>query len=122
MALDIYSDIDQSLTRNYVVNTDSVKQSIRNILTTRKGTRLFNSEFGSDIHQYLFEIMDDITAFKILNEIISAVGRWEPRVRVDFSKSSCTPDYVQGIYWVTLVFVILANPTELHEFELGISK
>lgn len=122
MAIDIYSDVDQSLKRNYVVNTDSVKQSIKNILTTRKGTRLFNSEFGSNIHQYLFDLMDEVTAFNILNEVVQAVETWEPRVQVNFGQSSCIPDYTNGIYWVNLVFIIKAAPTEVHHYELGISK
>ena len=122
MSIDYYSDIDQSLKKNYVVNVESVKQSIRNILLTRKGTRLFNSEFGSDINKYLFDIMDKVTAFGLLNEIVTAVERWEPRVKINFSASSCVPDYTNKVYWVNLVFVITARPTEVHEYELGLSK
>ena len=121
MSISYYQDIDQSLNHNYVVNVDSIKQSIKNILMTRKGTRLFNSEFGSNIHKYLFDIMDDVTSFNLLNEIVSAVERWEPRVRINFAQSRCIPDYTNRIYWVTLVFTLIINPTEIHEMELGIS-
>ena len=109
----IYSDLDQSLNSEYVYNVNAIKQSIKNILSTRKGTRIFNAEFGSDIHKYLFEIM---------NEIVIAVGRWEPRVTIEVGLSGVTADYQNGIYWVNIVFRIKSNPSELHNFEIGITR
>ncbi|WP_455258652.1 GPW/gp25 family protein [Peptoniphilus asaccharolyticus] len=118
----IYSDLDQSLNSEYVYNVNAIKQSIKNILSTRKGTRIFNAEFGSDIHKYLFEIMDDHTSFALMNEIVIAVGRWEPRVTIEVGLSGVTADYQNGIYWVNIVFRIKSNPSELHNFEIGITR
>lgn len=118
----IYSDLNQSLTSEYLYNVDAVKQSIKNILTTRKGTRYFNSDFGSDIHKYLFEIIDNTTSFALLNEIVTSISKWEPRVIVIPSMSNIACDYVNGIYWVNLAFRIKSSPSELHNFELGISR
>lgn len=120
MALDIYRDVDQSLKRTYVTNVDSIKQAIRNILTTRKGTRLFNSEFGSDIHKYLFDHMDSVTEFNILSEVVKAINLWEPRVTVNFGSCKVVSDKINKIYWITIVFFIKAYPTEVHNYEIGI--
>lgn len=120
----IYSDLNQSLTSEYVYNVDAIKQSLNNILTTRKGTKIFNADFGSNLDKYLFEIMDETTAFGILNEVIIAVNKWEPRVYVVSSQSGVTCDYTNGIYWVNLVFKIKDHleSTELHNFEIGIVR
>lgn len=118
----IYSDLNQSLSSEYIYNVESIKQSIKNILTTRKGTRIFNAEFGSDIHKYLFEIMDNTTSFALMNEIVNSIQRWEPRVRIITDQSNIVADYVNGIYWVNLTFQIISSPTEIHNFELGIAK
>ena len=118
----IYSDLDQTLDSEYLYNVGAIKQSIKNILSTRKGTRIFNAEFGSDIHKYLFEIMDDHTSFALMNEIIIALARWEPRVTVEPGLSNIVADYQNGVYWVNIAFIIKTNPAELHNFEIGITR
>ena len=105
----IYSDINQvdPTKRSLVYDLDSIYQSIGNILSTRKGTRLFLPEFGSNIEDLLFEPMDDITASKLYDFVIEAIERWEPRVQLDYGRSSVTPNYDKYLYDVTLSFRVL---------------
>lgn len=52
---------------------ESVKSNLLHLLTTRKGNRLYKPDFGSNLYQYIFQPMDDITFNQIQNEITSAV-------------------------------------------------
>lgn len=76
-------DIDsvrQDLIRN--VNEEAVKNSIRNLLLTNRGDRLFNNTFGSDIRAILFESHTPATE-QILSDLIqNTIKNYEPRARV----------------------------------------
>ncbi len=41
-----------------VTNEESIKQSIRNIVLTAPGEKLFNPKFGSSVYKMLFEPLD----------------------------------------------------------------
>ena len=62
---------------------EGVRQSVSTILTTPKGTRTMNREFGSDA----FKLVDAGISPGTLLEISAAVGealaRWEKRVRFE---------------------------------------
>ena len=66
------------------IKTDEqlIKDSIFQILNTRKGERFFNREFGSDLHKLIFEPNDEILKDLIDIEVREAISRWEPRVEV----------------------------------------
>lgn len=61
-----------------------IAENIKRILTTRKGERVNNPEFGSDCQKFLF--MPQLAIDDLIAEIKSSVERWEPRVTVE----SCT--------------------------------
>jgi uncharacterized protein len=111
----IYSDINQySPTKTTLVaDLDSIYQSIGNILSTPKNTRLFRPDFGASIENLLFEPMDEETVSSLYDTIILAIQQWEPRVILDYSKSGITPDYDKHIYYVNLTFQVrgLTNTT-----------
>lgn len=67
---------------------DRINQSIYMILSTPKGTRLFNPEFGSDIMKAFFEDQYDTSLlFYYINE---ALTTWEKRIQI--TNISATPD------------------------------
>lgn len=85
----IYTDINQSLLRNPSTadvakkyDIDAVKQSIRNILMTNYGEKLFNPTFGSDLTSLLFELMTPATKILAQKQIAQAIQLWEPRVQI----------------------------------------
>lgn len=63
-------------------NVDSVKQSLRNLILTNKYERLRNPTFGGNIRRYLFEDVNDITAYEIKSDIEYLIKEYEPRVRL----------------------------------------
>ena len=85
-----YSDVNQQdpLTQDKIFDLEDLYQSIHNILNTEKGERLFLPEFGTNIQQYLFELLTTATEQMMLFEIMDAVERWEPRVDVISSLST----------------------------------
>lgn len=113
----LYSDLNQHDPQNtpLLYGIEPIYQSIYNILSTSKGERIFLPEFGADLDNYLFELMTDITAFNILNTIIEAIERWEPRVSLLYGQCSVIPDYDNNKYDVTLVFNVLGLEDESFE-------
>jgi len=69
-----------SLVENDVV--ESVKQNVRLILTTPKGSDVHRPDFGSNLFQLVDSPLNAITAGKIKAEVIEAIEKWEPRASV----------------------------------------
>ncbi len=63
-------------------NENAIARSIRNIVFTVPGEKFFDSSFGSDISQSLFENIDDISASIIVDEIKESITNYEPRVKL----------------------------------------
>jgi phage baseplate assembly protein W len=61
---------------------DHIQESILQILGTRPGERLMNPEFGSRLHDLVFEQNDEVLKGLIRHYVIDAIKRWEKRVVV----------------------------------------
>lgn len=59
-----------------------VHESIRQILGTRKGERFLRPDFGTNLHQLVFEPNDHILFGLIRHEVMTALDQWEPRIIV----------------------------------------
>ena len=104
--------IDGSGDVKKVHDIDSISQSIRTIMSTRKGERLMNPEFGSRIHELLFDPMDRITVRKIETEMEVAIERWESRVSI--SGIIVKPDFDNNRYDIDIVYTVLQNGLSGH--------
>lgn len=89
MATNVYSDIDGRYIRNIQtsdltknIDTEAIRNSVKNILLSRKMERRMIPEFGASLDQLLFEPMDEITAKKIGSVMIEELTYWEPRIVV----------------------------------------
>lgn len=60
----------------------AVKQSVINILSTNRGERPFDPDFGANIRGQLFENFDPIVKQLLDEDIRTALRNYEPRVRV----------------------------------------
>ena len=63
-------------------NQNAIARSLKNIVFILPGEKFFNPDFGSRISASLFENINDVTASIIVDEIISSVERFEPRVQL----------------------------------------
>ncbi|MHB1002103.1 MAG: GPW/gp25 family protein [Armatimonadota bacterium] len=59
-----------------------IHESIRQIFGTRKGERFMCPEFGTRLHELVFEQNDRLLYGLIRHEVIEALDTWEPRVIV----------------------------------------
>lgn len=65
-----------------VKDAADIKQSIKNLLLTRKGERLFNSKIGTRLTDLLFENADFGTASLIRDEIYVVISNYERRIKI----------------------------------------
>jgi len=61
---------------------DNIRESIRIILLTEPGERLYRPYFGAGLGRYLFEPNVVATHVAIADSISRALTSWEPRIRV----------------------------------------
>lgn len=59
-----------------------LKQSIRDILTTPKGTRVMRRDYGSDLPRLVDAPMNGKTILNIYAATAEALARWEPRFKL----------------------------------------
>jgi phage baseplate assembly protein W len=60
-----------------------VKAMLIHLLLTKKGSRYFLPDFGTNLYQYIFEPLDDITLGKIEAEIQDAVEKYIPNLKLN---------------------------------------
>lgn len=72
-----------------------IRESILQILGTRVGERLMRPDFGSRLHELVFEQNTDVLKGLLRFRINEAIGRWEKRVvvtGVSFEESPASTD------------------------------
>ena len=83
-------DLEFSLIKN--PNTDdlmvlndiqSIKNSVRNLILTNKGERIFQPYIGTTLSNVLFEIADSDLGDTIIESIKTVLSLFEPRIVVD---------------------------------------
>lgn len=74
-----------------ISNEEAVIESIKNILDTKPGERIWNPEYGVDFERFLFEPLDGWIAQRMIEQVETAILRDEPRaidvaveVEIDF--------------------------------------
>jgi phage baseplate assembly protein W len=60
-----------------------IKSNLIHLLLTKKGSRYYLPDFGTNLYQYIFEPLDDITLGKIEDEILDAVEKYIPNLTID---------------------------------------
>lgn len=85
----VYSDIDIDKETYQTdgdwprdINTNAIKNSIRNIIQTSPGSRRMLPTFASDYNNMLFEPMDNITAKQLGESLFKAIETWDNRVGI----------------------------------------
>ena len=61
---------------------DSIRQSIRSILSTSPGERVMRPDFGCAVADLVFAVNDDATAAEVAAAVREALAIWEPRIDV----------------------------------------
>ena len=62
---------------------EQAKSNLRNLLLTRNAQRLFQPNFGSGIHELLFEQATDELETRLQENITDSVNFWLPYINID---------------------------------------
>lgn len=66
-----------------LTGVDHLKQSIKDILTTRIGTRVMRRDYGSRLPELVDNPTGELLKVELFAATAEALVRWEPRFRLD---------------------------------------
>jgi hypothetical protein len=61
----------------------AIKADLMHLILTRKGQRLYNPDFGTNLLLYIFEPNDSITYSDLQDEISTTVKKYFPTINID---------------------------------------
>ena len=83
-----YSDVDPNLELDgkgnirILTNADAVVSSVKTIMTTYIGERVFLIPFASRLNEYLFDPNDELTQNECAREITEMINKWDDRPQI----------------------------------------
>ena len=90
-------------------NENSVKRSVRNLILTEPGERLFQPDIGCKIRSLLFENMNSVTALQLQNTIEETIKLHEKRARI--ISVEVIPNEDTHAYDVYIIFEVINSIT-----------
>ena len=85
-----------------VKKSTAIDRSLKNILNTNLGERLFQPDIEGGLGPLLFENFNDLTTSRIESKIRQAIGKFEPRADVQSINVKPSPD--ENAYLVSIVY------------------
>ncbi len=64
-------------------DSEAIKSDLMHLILTRKGQRLYNPDFGTDLLRYIFEPEDGFTLNQIKEEITNVVKKYLPKLQIN---------------------------------------
>jgi phage baseplate assembly protein W len=61
----------------------AIKADLMHLILTRKGQRLYNPDFGTDLLKFIFEPEDGLTLGGIKDEVNTAVKKYLPNLKIN---------------------------------------
>lgn len=115
----IYSDLNPFFPTRKPLLEDvaAIHASLFNLFNTRKGEVLFRPDYGIDLEEQLFELMDDLTALEIFRQVVEAVSTFEQRVTIDVGSSTLVANENEGRFDLVLVFNLQGEEVDGQSFE-----
>ena len=95
-------------------NANAIKRSVRNLVQTIPGDRVFQPLLGSDVHSSLFDFVDFATAGVIEKQILTTIQNFEPRV--GNVKVQVEPESDVNTFSVTVYFDIVGQDLPVQDF------
>ena len=127
----IYKDINLFFTKHpvsddvtSVTDVQAVKRSVRNLVLTNRGERLFHPEIGGNVRGSLFNTFSPITQHEIEKAVFDVIRSFEPRVIVQSVKVN-DPDGLDldaNRLRLVVEFSLRAVPNEIHEIEIFLNR
>ena len=86
-----------------VKKNTAIERSLKNILNTNPGERLFQPDVDGGLGPLLFEQFNDLTTSRIESKIRQAIGKFEPRA--DVQSINVIPNPRENAYQVNIVYI-----------------
>lgn len=125
--VEIYSDIPTNLDKHpvtkflaKVINEESVKQSIRNLIQTRRGERFYDSKKGSTVFSALFDQFTEITVIQLKQSIEEVINIYEPRAQFIDAIIRDNPD--SNEINIRIVFSLVKIPDEQYTLDVTVNR
>lgn len=103
----IYKDLESFDKELY--DKESIDNSIKNILLTKKGSVPGKPEFGADIEKYLFDTLDHIIVDHLFNIISENLIRFEPRISLEDININTQPEFNRIIITIQYKYTFIRN-------------
>lgn len=119
---DLFSDFLVDLTPHPITkdvsrskNEQAIKQSIKNLVLTNYGERVFQPNIGSSVNRSLFEPDDIFLENDITDSIARTISQNEPRVSL--SSVSVVPTEIDNAIRIDIIFYII-NSMQLQSVDV----
>ena len=86
-----------------VKKSTAISRSLKNIIMTNPGERLFQPDVEGGLGSLLFEQFNDLTTSRIESKIRQAIGKFEPRANVQ--SINVIPNPKENAYLVNIVYI-----------------
>ena len=117
---EIYSDLPMSFAINPVsndvarkINEESVKESIKNLILTDKGERLFQPNVGCNVRSQLFENYTQQTVDIMKDMVRATINNYEPRCEIISIDISGEIDANEMTITITFAIINTTEPVTL---------
>tara|TARA_B100000809_G_C14934907_1_gene458252 strand:+ start:319 stop:777 length:459 start_codon:yes stop_codon:yes gene_type:complete len=127
----IYKDLNLFFTKHPVTDdvsklTDiqAIKRSVRTLILTNKGERLFHPEIGSNVNGSLFELYTPIMQEELRIAISDVIRLYEPRVNIHdvIVNTASAQDLDQNRLRIIVRFHLVNVPNEIEELEIVMDR
>lgn len=117
---EFYTDVRKDLFPNLVnadvsrrIDEESVKESVKNLVLTETGERLFQPNVGCDLKRLLFENFTPQTKLSMESSIRTTIEQYEPRCQL--LSVDAIPSENENSVYITIIFSIIniQEPVEL---------
>ena len=92
-------------------NEEKVRESILIILSTAKGERVMRPDFGCDIHEFVFTVINASRLTLIKSAVKEALILWEPRIEV-LDVETSTEKIQEGFLYIQVDYKIRTTNTQ----------
>lgn len=112
-----FSFFKNPITNDVVVlkNEEAIKQSVKNLVLTTLGERLFSPLIGTNTSSYLFELTTSFSINTLIQEIENIIKNFEPRVRL--SNITINSEEDSNEFNVYIEYYIVGLPQSLQNVE-----
>jgi len=102
------------------LDVEAVQNSINNMFLFTKGERIIQPNYGNSLYEYLYEPVNELTAKKLGQAILSMFELWEPRVTIDNILIDPQPD--DNTFYVEVSYTIPSLGNETLKFDTALNQ